>query len=126
MGKRKKWRKKGRETLMCEIHMDQLPLTHPQLGTWPKTQAYALTGNQTFDLFVHRPALSLLACFFYLLIPFCPGLPPHLLWMVGLHSTLLYISASFPSKFPSSNLKDFHTTQEGVHQESYLAQSLGP
>ena len=60
------------------------------------------------------------------LIPFCPPLPPHLLWTVGLHSTLLYISANFPSKFPSSNLKDFHTTQEGVHQESYLAQSLGP
>ena len=24
-----------------------LPLTHPLTGTWPATQAYVLTGNQT-------------------------------------------------------------------------------
>ena len=36
-----------------------MPLTpHPLLGTWPTTQACALTGNQTSDLFVHRPALN--------------------------------------------------------------------
>ena len=35
-----------------------LPLVHPLLGTWPATQAFALTGNQTGDLLVHRPALS--------------------------------------------------------------------
>ena len=35
-----------------------LPLTHPQLGTWPATQAHALTGNRTSDPLVHRPALS--------------------------------------------------------------------
>ena len=27
-----------------------LPLEHPQLGTWPATQAYALTGNRTGNL----------------------------------------------------------------------------
>ena len=26
-----------------------LPLVHPLLGTWPATQAYALTGDQTGD-----------------------------------------------------------------------------
>ena len=26
-----------------------LPLVHPQLGTWPTTQACALTGNGTSD-----------------------------------------------------------------------------
>ena len=35
-------RKRVRETLMC----DGLPLTGPQLGTWPATQAGALTGNR--------------------------------------------------------------------------------
>ena len=35
-----------------------LPLVHPQLGTWPATQACALTGNQTGDSLVHRPALN--------------------------------------------------------------------
>ena len=35
-----------------------LPLTHPLLGTWPTTQAHDLTGNQTSDLSVHRPALN--------------------------------------------------------------------
>ena len=32
-----------------------LPLTWPPLGTWPATQAYALTGNRTGDLLVCNP-----------------------------------------------------------------------
>ena len=35
-----------------------LPLTRPLLGTWPTTQACALTGNRTSDLLFHRPALN--------------------------------------------------------------------
>ena len=35
-----------------------LSLTHPQLGTWPATQACALTGNWPGDPLVHRPALN--------------------------------------------------------------------
>ena len=35
-----------------------LPLVHPLLGTWPATQACALTGNQTGDPLVRRPALN--------------------------------------------------------------------
>ena len=35
-----------------------LPLEHPLLGTWPATQALALTGNQTSDPLVCRRALS--------------------------------------------------------------------
>ena len=35
-----------------------LPLARPQPGTWPATQACALTGNRTRDLLVHRPTLS--------------------------------------------------------------------
>ena len=35
-----------------------LPLTLPQLGTWPATQACALTGNQTGDPLVHRLVLN--------------------------------------------------------------------
>ena len=31
-----------------------LPLEHPLLGTWPTTEACALTGNQTGDPFVCR------------------------------------------------------------------------
>ena len=38
-------RKRGRET-------DRLPLMYPQPGTWPATQAYALTGNRTGNLLV--------------------------------------------------------------------------
>ena len=33
----------------------------PSLGTWPTTQACALTANQTGDPLVRRPALSLLS-----------------------------------------------------------------
>ena len=35
-----------------------LPLKRPLLGTWPATQACALTRNRTGDLLVHRPALN--------------------------------------------------------------------
>ena len=51
-------REKGRETLMHERNFDQLPLARPQLGTWPTTQACALTGNLTSDLPVCRLALN--------------------------------------------------------------------
>ena len=43
---------------MCEREIDWLPLACPQLGTWPATQACALTRNQTGDLSVHRPTLN--------------------------------------------------------------------
>ena len=35
-----------------------LPLVHPLLGTWPATQACALTGSRTTNPLVHRPPLS--------------------------------------------------------------------
>ena len=35
-----------------------LPLMRPLLATWPATQAYALTGNQTSDFLVLRLALN--------------------------------------------------------------------
>ena len=38
-----------------------LPLMHPLLGTWPTTQACALTGNQTSNPLARRPALNLLS-----------------------------------------------------------------
>ena len=34
------------------------PRARPLLGTWPATQACALTGNRTGDSLVHRPAGS--------------------------------------------------------------------
>ena len=41
-----------------ERYINHLPLSHPQLGTWPTTQACALTGNQTGNLSVQRLALN--------------------------------------------------------------------
>ena len=35
-----------------------LPLARPSLGSWPATQACALTRNQTSDLLVHSLALN--------------------------------------------------------------------
>ena len=43
---------------MCERYINWLPLVRPQLGTWPTTQACALTGNRTGDISVCRPALN--------------------------------------------------------------------
>ena len=39
-------------------NIDRLPLARPQLGTWPATQACALTGNQTTNPLVHSPSLN--------------------------------------------------------------------
>ena len=39
------------------IHV-QLHLARPLLGSWPATQAWALTGNQNSNPLVHRPALN--------------------------------------------------------------------
>ena len=44
--------------MICTKHINQLPLSRPQLGTWPATQACVLTGNQTSNLLVHREALN--------------------------------------------------------------------
>ena len=51
-------RKRGREMSMCKRYIKWLPLACPQLGTWPETQAPALTRNQTSDLSVHRLVLN--------------------------------------------------------------------
>ena len=41
-----------------ERNVDQLPLARPRMGTWPSTQACALTGNRAGDLSTHRQALN--------------------------------------------------------------------
>ena len=46
-------KEKGRETLMCGCLLSTLPL-----GTWPTTQACALTRNQSSDPLVYRPVLN--------------------------------------------------------------------
>ena len=39
---------------MCKRNINQLSLMHPYVGTWPATQASALTRNRTGDLLVHK------------------------------------------------------------------------
>ena len=51
------FRERGKEGER-EGNINQLPLAHPQPGTWPTTQARALTGNWTSDLSVHRLVLN--------------------------------------------------------------------
>ena len=46
------------EKHQCVGDIGWLPLTRPQPDAWPATQACALTGNRTGDLWVCRPALS--------------------------------------------------------------------
>ena len=43
---------------MCQRSTDWLPLTCPQLGTWPATQTCALTRNGTSDLSICRRTLN--------------------------------------------------------------------
>ena len=56
-GERREKEREG-ETSMWERYIDRLLLAHPQLGTWPTTQACALSGNQTSDLLFCRLALN--------------------------------------------------------------------
>ena len=51
-------REEGREKVRERNINAWLPLVCPLLGTWPATQACALTGNQTGDPLVHRLALN--------------------------------------------------------------------
>ena len=51
-------RGKGREKKRERNINVWLPLAHPLLGTWPATQACALTGNRTGDPTVCRPVLN--------------------------------------------------------------------
>ena len=43
---------------MCERNINWLPLSCPQLGTQPTTQACALTGNRTGDFSICRLVLN--------------------------------------------------------------------
>ena len=52
------FRERGREGERERNINVWLPLTQPLLGTWPKAQVCALTGNQTGNLLVCGPALS--------------------------------------------------------------------
>ena len=52
------FRERGREKERKRNINVWLPLMFPLLGTWPATQACALTGNWTGDPLVRRPALN--------------------------------------------------------------------
>lgn len=54
----RKEEREGENTDVCERNMNGLPLDHPQWGTWPVTKTCALSGDQTSDPSVHRPALN--------------------------------------------------------------------
>ena len=49
---------KGRENERERVINVWLPHARPLLGTWPATQACALTGNRTSDPLVHRLTLN--------------------------------------------------------------------
>ena len=52
---------KGREKERERNINVRLPLVCPQLGTWPATQAHALTGNQTGNHLVRSLGLNSLS-----------------------------------------------------------------
>ena len=55
-GGREKERERNIRYWCVRIH--RLSMSYPQLGTWPLTQACALTRNRTSDLSVCRPVLN--------------------------------------------------------------------
>ena len=55
------FREEGREEERKRNSNVWLLLATPLLGTWPATQACALTGNQTRNPLLHRPAFGLLS-----------------------------------------------------------------
>ena len=89
-----------------------LPLQRPLLGTWPATQACALTRNQTSNPLIHRPALNPLShtsqgwiCFFKKpKIVHWPCTISHPLQSLDLHPDVKHVMYYFYSK---------------IHQQSY-------
>ena len=55
------FRERGREEERERSINVWLPLARPLLGTWPATQARALTGKGISDPLVCRPALKILS-----------------------------------------------------------------
>ena len=87
----------------------QPPLAHPTLGTWPATQACAMTGNQTGDALVCRLVLNPLSytsqgrfISSFWIVPFiimyCTSLSFTRVWVLKL--ILLDISIANPAFFP--------------------------
>ena len=75
------WREeKGERNTVCERNIERLHLTRPKLGTWPATQACALTGNWTSNLLVCGTMLTephqsgLVGISYMLLSPLLPNL----------------------------------------------------
>ena len=86
-----------------------LPLPRPLLGTWPETQACALTGNRTGDPSVHRLALN----------PWShkqPGILQHSLWGQGLEMAQRHVctvdSYNTLSVWVGNNLQNIIKWQE--------------
>ena len=52
------WREEARDKKRERNINVWLPLMRSLLGTWPATQAWALTGNQTGDPLVRSPVLN--------------------------------------------------------------------
>ena len=50
--------REGEKCQCVRDNIDWLPTAHPKLGTWPATQACALTGNRTSDLPARRSVLN--------------------------------------------------------------------
>ena len=110
-------REKG-ETLNCQRNTDWLPLTWLQLGTWPTTQACALTRNRTGHLLLCWTMPYQLShtgqgtrCFLfwrdstasqrlifnhcYTFIEFCTGMPLVYIWG---HSILFVLECAFHNR----------------------------
>ena len=77
-----------------------LPLAHPLLRTWLTTQACALTGNQTSDPLVCRPALKPLSTQSIparAVLPLYSKTPSSLIWINLITRLLVSILATLPS-----------------------------
>ena len=79
-----------------------LPLTRPLLGTWPTTEACALTGNLIFNPLVHSPVLNPLSCtsqepFFevFFLLGILQHYMFHLFWCCKLENRKLHVTSIF-------------------------------
>ena len=111
---------------MCKRHNNWLPPAIPLLGTWPETQACALTGNWSDNPLVHSLALNLLShtsqgLLWTNLKSIAWSHHPSLNWWRGLRLIHILIQITFADPFCTLSTPLFIYKYPRLHKKVWLS-----